>query len=75
MEDPISVTMSDSRKELLQKSLDFGLKEGGGKCREEGFQVVFDEVHHYEDSKQLLRVKVGNKDDIVNRSETHGMNG
>jgi len=50
MEDPVGVAVSGRGEELVKESLDFGLEEGSWHQGEEGFEVVFDEVHDDEDS-------------------------
>jgi len=50
MEDPVGVAVGGRGEKLMKKSFYFGLEEGSRHEGEEGFEVVFDEVHDDEDS-------------------------
>lgn len=42
----------------MEEGLDFGLEEGGAHDGEEGFKIVFYEVHHDEDSEDSARERL-----------------
>lgn len=45
---PVGVAVRGGGEELVQEGFYLGLEEGRGHYGEQGFQVVFDEVHYYE---------------------------
>jgi hypothetical protein len=56
MNDPVVVTQCEGGEELEDKSFDLRGEKGGGHVGEEGFEVMFDEVHDDEDSVRAEKV-------------------